>query len=106
MPRPISNAFTEFEFTQAEWYAATRFSDIQLMLFQTMLARAASRRLNVNITPDDKRSLQEEAEIKGEMGAYESLMSMHTDTEAPATEDENKPAATTAVLSSIQPKGN
>lgn len=106
MPRPISNAFTEFEFTQTEWYAATRFSDLQLMLLQTLLARAASRRLNVNVTPDDKRSLQEEAEIKGEMSAYTDLMTMFTDTEAPAVEDENKPAATTAMPASIQPKGN
>lgn len=100
MPRPISNAFTEFEFTQAEWYAATRFNEMQLMLFQTMLARAATRRVNINITPDDKRSLQEEAEIKGEMGAYESMLAMYTDTEAPVPEDENKPVASTTVAQS------
>lgn len=106
MPKPISNAFTEFEFTQAEWYAATRFNELQLMAFQTLLSRAASRRLNINITPGDNRSLQEEAEIKGEMGAYEQLLSFYTDVTAPEVEDENKPAATTEIPTSVQPKGN
>lgn len=104
MPTPISNAFTEFEFTKAEWYAATRFTSTQLMLFQTLLARAATRRVNMNISPDDKKSIQEEAEIKGEMGAYEGLLSMFSDAEAPEVEDENKPETQTEV-SNISTKG-
>lgn len=106
MPQPVSNAFTEFEFTTAEWYEATRFNTLQLMLIQTLLAKAATKRINVAIDPDNKTSLQEEAALKGEMGAFEYLLTLFSDTEAPAVEDENKPAATTIAATSIQPKGN
>lgn len=75
------------------------------MMFQTLLARAASKRIRVNIDPASSKSLQEEAEIKGEMGAYEHILSLFTDTDAPAVEDENKPETTPTIVTSIQPTG-
>jgi hypothetical protein len=83
MPKQVPNQFTEFEFTTAELYAATRFSDLQLMLIQTLAARDAKQRLSINIDPTNLQSLQEEAALKGSIGAYEYLLALARDTESP-----------------------
>lgn len=92
MPKQVTNQFTEFEFTQAEMYAATRFSDLQLMLIQTLIARDARQRVNLKIDPNDLRSLQEEAGLKGSIGAYEYLIYLATETPAPSAETGNQSA--------------
>jgi len=90
MPKQITNHFTEFEFTQAEMYAATRFSELQLMLFQTLLARDAKQRIAINVRPNDLASIQEEAALKGSIGAMEYLISLYTDISMPSAEDSGK----------------
>lgn len=84
MPTPVVNRFTQWEFTNAELYAATRFSELQLMLIQSLAADAAVRKTNTRFDPTNPTAFaQEEAEIQGELGAYEHLISMHADLEAP-----------------------
>jgi len=92
MPKQVSNQFTEFEFTQAEMYAATRFSELQLMLIQTLVARDAKQRISINIRPNDLASIQEEAALKGSINAMEYLLSLYTDITMPSAEESGKQA--------------
>lgn len=84
MPTPKSNSFTEFTFTQEELFAATRFSTLQLMLIQTLASRAAQDRLEIMYDPvNPVKFAQQEAESKGEIGAYNNLLMLYNNTEAP-----------------------
>lgn len=93
MPVPIPTAFTEWEFTQKEAYAATRFSELNLMLIQSLAAKAAQRRLNVKFDPlNPTLFAQEEAELQGEIGAYQHLLLLATETEVPEAQYEQEKA--------------
>jgi uncharacterized protein YceH (UPF0502 family) len=92
MPTQISNQFTEFEFTNAEMFAATRFSELQMMLFQTLLARDARTRVNLHVRPNDLSSLQEEAALKGSISMLEYLIYLATETPNPSAEDSGQPS--------------
>lgn len=103
MPRPVATPFTKFEFTNEEFFAATRFSETQLMLIQTLLADAAIRRINLKVNPSDLSSLQEEAEVKGEIGAYQHLLNLFTDTPMPEASEAQKQADVTGSSSKSDP---
>lgn len=93
MPTPIATKFTEFEFTEAELYAATRFSAIQLMLIQTLIAQAATRKVNLKYDAANPILFaQQEAELQGEIGAYEHLFVLATESSAPEAEKEGSKA--------------
>ncbi len=84
MPRPITNTFSEFEFTTEEFYQATRFSQLSLHLIQTLLAQTAAQRLSLKVdTKDPTEWIQAEAALKGTMEAYENLLDLFATTEAP-----------------------
>jgi hypothetical protein len=93
MPTQIPNKFTSWEFTTEEFYGATRFTQMNLMLFQTLAADAATRLVNLKRDYKDKEgSLQEEAALKGEMETYEYLIMLFTDTEVPVAGTEKQAA--------------
>jgi hypothetical protein len=100
--KTIPNRFTEFELTNEELYIATRFNQLQLALIQSLLSQAAQRKTilkvdltNELITKDEAitRFVQQEAELQGEIGVYEHLLTLHRDTEAPKAEEAQKEAS-------------
>lgn len=102
MPKLIATRFTSYEFTAAELYSATRYSDLTVMLIQTLIATAALRRTNITFDPADTINFaQQEAEIKGEIGILEHLLTLMVDTLPPEVEtsqqqvDVSKPATQT-----------
>lgn len=67
-------------------YVATRFTDLQIMLLQSLLSQSAQKRLKIKIDTNNlQASLQEEAAIAGEISTYEYLLSLYTDIPNPAT---------------------
>lgn len=93
MPTPITNRFSSFEFTNKELYTATRFSDLQLMLFQTLAANAAMQKVNLQYDPTSPLEFaQREAELTAEIAAYEHLLLLHTDTPAPEAGEQDEKA--------------
>lgn len=91
--RQIPNRFHEWEFDKKEAYIATRFSQFNLALIQTLIAQAAIRRTNLNYDPTNHLNfIQQEAEIKGEIGALEHLLMLATETTAPDATEEAAPA--------------
>lgn len=90
MAHPIANRFTEFEFNQLEFYAATRFSELNLMLLQTLVAQTALEKVNLTIDPNDAKCIQREAELQGTMRAYEHLLLLATETEVPLAPQEQE----------------
>lgn len=104
MPVPVPTAFTEWEFTQKEAYAATRFSELNLMLIQSLIANAAQRRLNIKFNPMNPTLFaQEEAELQGEIGAYQHLLMLATETEVPEAQYEQEKAVIIAAAKVSQP---
>lgn len=107
MAKQIPTRFTEWEFTEKEKYIATRFSEFNLMLFQTLIAQEAAKRLNLAYDPAKPLDfLQQEAEIKGAIGAYEHLLLLATDTTVPAGVDEKGIADLSRVSSTTQSQSN
>lgn len=97
MPTPVPTRFTKFDFTQEEFYAATRFTQVQLMLLQTLIADAAVRKTNLKFDPQDTVNFaQQEAEITGEIGAYEHLFLLATEMEMPEAQAAAELAEVTA----------
>lgn len=101
MPKPVPTRFTEYEFSQAEFYTATRFSPLNLMLIQTLLSQDAQEKNNLKVDlsiPGKTREqavdefLQREAELQGSMRAYEHLLSLFRETEAPQSEQSEQKA--------------
>lgn len=87
MPKQVVTRFTAYEFTQAEVFSATRFSDLSVMLIQTLIAEAAIRRTNLHYdSANPTNFLQQEAEIAGEIGILEHLLTLMLDTPAPEKE--------------------
>ena len=85
MPRQITNSFTEYELTSEELYLATRFTDLQIMLIQSLLSKTSQLKLRVRIdTTALQESLQQEASLAGQIDAYEHLLALYTDTSNPA----------------------
>lgn len=102
MAHIIPNRFTEFEFNQLEFYAATRFSELSLMLIQTLIAKAALEKVNLTIDPNDAKCIQREAELQGTLYAYEHLLFLATETEAPSAPQEQE----IVVVQPPSPKGS
>lgn len=101
MPKPISNPFTEFEFTEEEYYAATRFGPLTLHLIQTLLSRAAQQKLRLTYDPKNpEKFLQDDAYIQASIETYEHLLLLYSDTEAPSKES----AQSKADVTNPQPK--
>lgn len=93
MPTPVPSRFTLFEFTEDELYAASRFNSLQLMLFQSLIAKAALKKINLKFDASDPVVFaQQEAELTSEIEAYEHLLMLATEMEAPAKENADKPA--------------
>lgn len=76
MPVQKSNAFTEWQFSDLETFAATRFTETQLMLFQTEIAKKAQEKLNIKIVPNDLECLQAVASATGYIEAFEYLIDL------------------------------
>lgn len=103
MPVPVSNRFTEFEFTNEELYGASRFTQLQLMLLQSLSAKAASNRLGLVVDPDKISSfLQAEAALKGEQDAYDYLMVL-SETVEPPTPGEAQQKSSVIIVRNIEP---
>lgn len=84
MPTIVPNKFTEFEFSTAELYAATRLTDLSLQLIQTLAARAAVERLNLRVDANDpNKFIQAEACLTGQIEAYENLIALVESTPKP-----------------------
>lgn len=92
MPTPVATRFTQWEFTNAELFAASRFSQLQLMLIQSLIADAAIRKNNLTFDPQNAVNFaQQEAEATGEISAYEHLLMLATELTPPeASESEAK----------------
>lgn len=88
MPKPRATKFTAFDFTQEEFYAATRLSQLNLMLIQNLAAEAveAKAALKIDLTSGKSHQeaavqfIQQEAELQGQIGAYEHLLMLASDT--------------------------
>lgn len=91
MPIPRSTNLTAYEFTDMEFYAATRLSELNLMLLQDLIAEksAEKARLIVELkeAPNSQeaiiRFIQREAELTGEIGAYMHLVDLFANTQQP-----------------------
>jgi hypothetical protein len=93
MPKPKATRFTAFEFTDDEMFAATRFSQLSLMLIQSLAADAIENKAQLKIDLQSGKPLaeaniefmQREAELSGEIGAYEHLLLLAAETVVPQT---------------------
>lgn len=93
MAKQVPTRFTEWEFTTKEAYVATRFTELNLMLIQTLIAQAAVRRTNLHYDPKEpEKFMQQEAEITGEIGAYEHLLTLFSDSVAPVADKQDEKA--------------
>ena len=85
MPLPAPSAFTKYELTEEEMKLATSLNICTLALLQNLAAAAAEKRLA--LAPDGAKLhefLQQEAELKGEIGAYQYLLALaETDAVSP-----------------------
>jgi len=94
MPIPKTTKFTAFEFTPEEFYGATRFTQLNLMLIQTLAADVINDRADLIIDLKSGKSwqeaqiefLQREAALKGQGEAYEHLLLLANETQLPTTE--------------------
>lgn len=88
MPIPKSTPVTAWEFTRDEFYAATRFTELNLMLFQNLKADAVENKSTLKINFDESPSLelanvrymQREAELNGMIQAYDRLVELFAST--------------------------
>lgn len=110
MPKPVATRFTKFEFTHDELYAATRFSSLQIMLIQSLIADNAIEKNALKVDLSDGKSAEEammefaqrEAECTGAIGALEHLLMLVNETDPPTPEtadsaaDVSKPATPTS----------
>lgn len=93
MPTQLPTRFTAYEFTQAELFSATRLSNLNVMLLQTLISQAAVRRTNLRYDPEKALEyVQQEAYIIAEIEAYEYLLSMMVDIQMPPDEEAQKKA--------------
>jgi len=81
MPKPRPTHLTAYEFTPEEYYAATRFTELNLMLFQTLAADALASKVNLKIDLKEDtlmeanaKYMQQEAELTGMKEAFEQLL--------------------------------
>lgn len=82
MPTQVSNVFTSFEFTEDEQRQAALLNDQQKMFIQTLRAEAANAKLN--LVPDPLNYvvyLQEEAEYRGRITAYDEILAASKEAE-------------------------
>lgn len=104
MAKQVPNRFTEWELTEKEAYVATRFTQLNLMLIQTLIAQTANRKVNLKYDAKDPIAFaQQEAEITGELEAYEHLLMLATETQVPEASSENA-AADVSRTPSSQPQ--
>lgn len=94
MPTPIYNQFTQFEFSNEELFAATRLTQLQLMLLQSLIANCADHRLAIKhrLGDGNQEALAEEICERGSQEAYEYLFMLATTLEAPAAGTEKEKA--------------
>lgn len=93
MPSPKTTNFTAFDFSKEEFFAATRFTQMNLMLIQTLYANTAAERLGLTMDVTKPHEfIQSEAALKGTMEAYEYLILLATETEVPQTGTEKESA--------------
>lgn len=107
MAHPKFNEMTEFEFSEMELYQATRFSELNKMLIQTLMAQEAKRKLDLKVELDKYSKeqavsvfVQQEAEIQGNIRAFGWLLWLAENTEAPQPETEAQKAEITKPASS------
>lgn len=105
MPTPVSNQFTEFEFTNEEIFAATRLTTLQLMFLQSLIAQSATKRLSIKhkLGEGNQEALAEEICERGTQEAYEYLFMLATTLEAPVAGTEKEKASLDHVSNSSQP---
>jgi hypothetical protein len=93
MPAPLVNRFTEYEFDKLEFYAATRFTDLNKMLLQTLLAKDAVEKNQLLVDPKDPYAfIQREAELQGSIRAYEYLLWLADNTPVPEAREQKEVA--------------
>jgi hypothetical protein len=88
MPQPKVTRFTSFEFSPEELYAATRFSQMNLMLIQTLAADVLEEKTRLKIDLKSNKPLaeaniefmQQEAALQGRIEAYEHLLMLPNET--------------------------
>lgn len=89
MPIPKATSIIAFEFTPEEYYAATRFTEMNLMLIQTLAANVLEERLSLQIDLSKPLAeanaifMQQEAALKGQQEAYNQLLMLARDTNLP-----------------------
>lgn len=89
MPVPKATSITAFEFTEDEYYAATRFSELSLMLIQTLAANVLEERLTLKIDLTKPLAeanftfMQQEAALKGQQDAFNQLLVLARETKLP-----------------------
>jgi hypothetical protein len=114
VPKTIVNKFTKFEFVDKEFFSATRFTEINLMLIQTLAATAAESLadLKLDMTEEGINKeqavilfAQRQAELIGEMKAYEHLILLFQNTTDPVEQKPAGPIVLTANFLATQPKG-
>jgi len=83
------NPFTSYEFTVEELAAARKLSPLHKAYYQTLLSDAVASRIALQFTPNDINSfLQQEAELKGQIGILNMLLSEGAHTVAKAASSE------------------
>jgi hypothetical protein len=101
----VATRFTKWEFSEKEAYVASRFTQLNMMLIQSLIADEALRKTNLTFDAANPTNFaQQEAEIVGAMRAYEHLLLLATETEAPVASEENKPADISRIATSAQPQ--
>lgn len=105
MPIPRAGSLVGFDLTNEEFYAATRFSELNLILFQSLLADAAHKKLNLKIIDASDKGIREflqaEAELQGEIRTYEHLIVIARTTAVPNPQEAKETANITASKLSI-----
>lgn len=100
MPKVKSNEFNEYEFTEVELYEATRFTASQKMLFQSLIAQEASKKVALQIDlkqyPTKEAAIdafiQAEAECQGGIRSLMWLIWLEENTSPPTPESESQKA--------------
>lgn len=109
MPTPVTTSFSQWDFSQKELYAATRFSVMNLMLIQTLLAQEAQKKLNLKVDMNGgaskadaiDRFIQQEAALTGGIEMLEYLLLLANETEAPSPDQEGSAVSVSKPATSI-----
>lgn len=89
MPKQVITAFQKWEFSNLEFYAATRLTELNLMFLQTLIATEAENKLALKIDLSKAKEeavsefIQQEAEMQGAIRILEYLIALHADVKMP-----------------------